>query len=252
MKILQVLLVSATTAYASASFALPALQLGGDGSSTWNYDTVTDTWIATGTDSFTLSAFANCDSATAGCDSPHGNYAWDDNGTTDRYAYLAVAAMPDLGDIGDIFDISVTGASLVNSGYGNPPIEDTNSISPHGIFDTYYEIYEFQFDGSIGTIYNTMPDCVAPDECDPGDGYAETFGINVNSLFEGVAGLHFDLFTVNGFRWDPSDTTLNKKLVNSVAPYSHDAQWNVPEPGIPALLGIGLIGLALRKKLKTQ
>jgi hypothetical protein len=158
---------------------------------------------------------------------------------------LTVAAAPDVGNI-DAFDISISGASLVDSGWGNPPLQDSNSMSPHGIFDTYFEIYEFKFDGPIGTIYDTQPG-----ETGSGDGYTESFNITINSLLDGVTGIHFDLFTVNGTSWYPSNTTTDKFLVNSFAPYSHDAEWNVPEPGILALLGIGLLGLSLRKKLEA-
>ena len=48
-----------------------------------------------------------------------------------------------------------------------------------------------------------------------------------------------------------------KFLVNNVAPYSHDAGsgdccTNVPEPGILALLGLGLTGMGFRKLKKTS
>ncbi|MDH5611242.1 MAG: choice-of-anchor N protein [Gammaproteobacteria bacterium] len=247
MKLLQLLLISIFSTCAVTVNALPSLQLGGDGSANWNYSGGTpDTWVVSGTNTFELFAYANCESGATGCTNPKGSFAWDSAGASSRYAYLTVATMPDIGNI-DGFDISISGASLVSSGYGTPPVQDPNSIASHSIFDTYFEIYEFQFDGAISTIGNTEPG-----NTDTGSGYTESFDITINSILEDVVGLHFDLFTVTGAQWDPTNLTTNKFLVNSVAPYSHDAEWTIPEPGILALLGAGLIGLSLRKLMKTS
>ena len=233
----------------NTAFALPALQLGGDGTAAWDYDTSEETWVVTDT-SFTLNAYANCDGYQASCDAEHGQYAWDEMGATTQYAYLVVAAAPQTADGTDVFDITIGndgGATLVDSGFGNPPLPDTdsNNLSPHGIYDTYFEIYEFQFDGSIGTIYDQQPN-----ETGSGDGFTETFNITVNETALGITGLHFDLFTVQGARYDETNY-----LLNFVAPYSHDAEYEcctreVPAPSAALLLGLGLIGMAaMRKKV---
>ena len=233
-------------------WALPSLQLGPDPTSLsdWTYNNSDDTWVVSGVSSFDVYAYANCASGAPGCTSPNGQFAWDSDGAAARYAYLVIAAVPDVGNV-DGFDVSVTGASMVDSGYGNPPIEDPNSISPHGIFDTWFEIYEFQFDGAIASIGNTQPG-----DSGTGSGYADAIGITVNSLLTGVTGVHFDLFTVQGARYDPSVGEENKKLVKAVAPYSHDAEWTevveVPEPSLVWLLSGGLLGFLGTRKKRTQ
>lgn len=233
-----VLLLAGT---ANTAFALPALQLGGDGTTAWAYDNSDQTWVTTA-ESFTLNAYANCDGYQPDCDAEHGQYAWDEAGSSMQYAYLVVAASPRTADGTDVFDITISGATLVDSGFGNPPLPDgdQNNLSPHGIYDTYFEIYEFRFDGQIGTIYDQQPG-----ETGSGDGFTESFGVTVDYLATGVGGLHFDLFTVAGAQYDE-----NNYMLQAVAPYSHDAEYQVPAPGAAFLLGLGLIGLAaMRKKV---
>ena len=236
----------------NTALALPALQLGGEGAG-WSYDTGDNTWVVSGTDNFTLSALANCTGTQTGCDSPNGDYAWDATGSANQYAYLIVAAVPDSGSAADAFDVSIVndgGATLVAMGHGTPPIQDPNSIAGHGIYDTYFEIYEFQFDGSIGTIGNTQPG-----DSGTGDGYSESFDITVNSMVDSLTGLHFDLFTVSGARYDPNDEGSDRDLMEAFAPPSHDAEYEccsrqVPAPGAAFLFGLGLLALVgMRKKL---
>ena len=223
-------------ALSGSAFALPALQLGPGDGGTWDYDTSTQTWMVSD-GSFDLNAYANCQ----GLDSCNGKYAWDEAGSSMQYAYLVAAAVPQTTDGTDAFDISVNGASLLTSGFGTPPIEDSNSLAGHGIYDTYFEIYEFRFDGPLGEIHDTQPGTSGT-----GDGYTESFNISINSLLEGVSGVHFDLFTVSGDRYDSE--TFSKDLVYAFAPFSHDAEYGVPEPSTVLMLGLGLLALGMRKK----
>jgi hypothetical protein len=279
-RLTQVLLGCCASLLASATFALPALQLGptdptpGPG---WTYiaggpSPTDDTWVYTGGANTTanLSAFANSDTAGA-----NGAYAWD-AANSPLYAYLVVSTIPKLGSVGgpDYFDIGVAnvpGVTYVTSGYGAPPLEDSNSIAPHGVFDTYFEIYQFNFDVlALGTITNTEPQpCNIGDPGYPncplasGAGYSEAFQISINTLNPLVTGLHFDLFTTTGSGDYTSwlGNVPNKSLVNSVAPFSHDAQWNpgppivvippdtaVPVPGTLLLAGLALVGLAWSRR----
>jgi len=240
------LLLALFTVYSSSVLALPALQLGGDGTSGWDYDLGTQTWVVTDS-SFTLSAYANATTADGG----NGAYAWDDL-SLPKYAYLVAAATPDVGNV-DAFDITVSNATLYTSGYGNAPIQDTNSLAGHGIYDTYFEIYEFEFDGLLEAIGDTQPGGSGT-----GQGYSESFDIDIISLLTGVNGVHFDLFTVNSAFLDEDDhwdkyLFPGNNVVNAFAPFSHDAEYTcctttVPEPGVIGLLAVGLLGMVVARR----
>ena len=177
--------------WAASANALPSLQLGpGDGP--WNYCTDTclagnDTWELLASDdpiTFELNAYANA----LAIDGGNGDYAWDST-STPQYAYLVVAAIPSLGTdpFDDVTVVNVGGdITMLTSGFGTPPVEDPNSLPGHGIFDTYFEIYKFEFDGMFGTIFNTEPG-----EIGSGQGFTELFEITINMVDESVAGLHF-------------------------------------------------------------
>ena len=235
------LLVSCFT---TITYALPMLQLGPGTVGTWNYDLGTQTWV-TDVNPFSLNAYAN--SNTAGAD---GGFAWEPAGATDRYAYLVVSAIPMVNS--DHFDVTVEndGGALpiFDSGFGAPPVQDDNSLAPHDIFDTYFEIYQFQFDGALTTISNTQPG-----DAGSGDGYVEVFDFTVNGLIDPVYGVHMDLFTVEGSGiYDPNDPpNSNKMLVTAFAPFSHDAEY-IPEPASGLLLLTGLLAGGLLRRFRQD
>ena len=220
--------------------AIPVLQLGPDGADTNAvYNTVTDTWdLSNDGSSFSFNA-----------------YNTGDKGLT---AYLVFAATPmQTNSSIDYFNLTVSDGtspslSQVEAGVGSPPLLDTNSLAPHDIFETYYEIFELQFDGSSSTIGNTEPNELGGGAA---DGYYENISVSFSLLNEDVTGIHIDMFTING-AW--SDATSNKKLVTAFAPFSHDAQITtaqppaaVPVPAAVWLFGsglIGLVGITRRKK----
>ena len=208
----------------SAASALPSLQLGPGGGS-WSYDVASETWL-TSDNPLELLATANAIKADGG----NGAYAWDQTSTT--YAYLVVAAQPKAAPGSDLFDVTVSndgGAlSLYTSGNGTPPLSDP--MPAHGVYSTYFEIYEFSFDGPLTAIENTQPP-----GGDTGAGYKELFQIAVTSLAAGVTGLHFDLFTIDGAGRLDGESALSAK-----APFSHDAGY-VPEPGAVGVFSVGLL-----------
>ena len=268
--------------------AVPDLQLGpggftsaaGTGSfNDWNYDDLTDTWIFSGNNSFSVDLTAKRTYKN------NGDVKKDAFGTANdggngyeglKEAYLVLSATPkgSGGDGGnpeqlipgyDGFDVSISNASFFANGFGAPPITDPNSLAPHSIFDTYFELYKVTFDGVLGNIFNTEPvgnldanGVLSYDGEASTEGFWETVDITINSLTANVTGIHLDLFTL-----DPANTDNVLKF----APFSHDAEWagtppttpQDPPPGLPEptslwLMGVGLLGLygAARKKTRAN
>ena len=144
----------------------------------------------------------------------------------------------------DTFTIApeIAGSSLlqVASGFGAPPFTDGNSLAPHGIFDTYVEVYRFDFfDSAI--ISNTQPN----NGNDSALGFIQTVDLNLSSLTDG---LHIDLFRCSSGSVETNDCQIMQGT--DFAPFSHDATY-VPVPAAAWLFGsglLGLVGIARRKR----
>jgi hypothetical protein len=120
-------------------------------------------------------------------------------------------------------------------------VADPNSLAPHSVFDTYFEVYAFNFDGVLTDIYDTQTGGGS------GKGYIEAFQVTVNSLAPEVTGVHFDLFTLEGdgiYDINPG----GGGIVERFAPFSHDATI-VPEANGLLLFSVGLlvVGRAIRR-----
>jgi hypothetical protein len=232
---------------ASPASALPTLQLDIAGG---YYDPVTET-IVTTADSFTLFAYLSFD-GTNGNGSPTGRTK-EELLATDYY--ISVALTPKIGptdsSVGSFdFDGDTVNATT-DMTYGTPPIETAHTgpdidLAPHSIYETFYEQYQFNFTDDLAhrtTPYNTQTAAGSA----PGTPWTsgpymlfQSFDVDKLLLSDDYQ-LHFDLYStklVDGPGPHPDDLQ-----VDLFAPFSHDAESVVPEPGTLMLLGSGLFGL---------
>ena len=126
--------------------------------------------------------------------------------------------------------------------YGVPPLEealgfDAGDLGRHGIFETYFVEFQFQFGNDQIDPYNTKERAMLGGSI-PSSGsgmYYKVFHVDVSGLKPGYL-IHFDLYN-KVFEGDID--------VLEFAPFSHDAESRVPEPSTLLLLGGGLLSLAV-------
>ena len=207
--ILRNTLFASLALFASSAMAIPSLQVGdADGGTCNAYDITAEDCLVGG--QFTVTSLLAGD------------------------AYVVFSAVPETTIDTFTIDPMISGASLalVDSGYGTPPFEDQNSLPPHGIFDSYVEVYALTF-ATAGTVYNTQPG----NEGDSAPGFIETIDLYLTSL---TGGLHIDLFRCSEGSVEGGDCQITNG--NDFAPFSHDGTY-VPVPAAVWLFGSGLIGL---------
>ncbi len=229
--VLCLLLVSGNTV-----FAIPYLQLDAD-PSTYVYGLVygeVDSIVTTDAE-FTLYALV---------DSTQGSIAGS--------FYISGALVPTQSetdpppDLGSIFfageEIDVAGEMT----YGTPPIEvdlASKDLPSHGIFETYYFERSFTLDpAKRAALYDSQfaPGGPLPVVAD-GPLYFQDFEVDISGLYPGY-GIHFDLYT---YRWDER---RGEYVLAEKAPFSHDVTAiPIPASVILGILGMGVVGLKLRK-----
>ncbi len=221
---------------AGKAAAVPTLQLDILGGT---YDPVTETIVASSS-TFQLYAYLIPNSR---------------NPIGDTYSISAALVPQTVPPGGSLGSFMVNGTTIgVTSGmyYGIPPLEaylapDPGDLPPHGIFQTYFREFSFQFSPSNrAAVYNTQDNPgTGPTSQSNGGMYYQMFTIDTSLLAAGYA-IHFDLYnTIIGS--NPADVDISQ-----FAPFSHDAESRrVPEASTLFLLGAGLVaGVALVARRK--
>jgi hypothetical protein len=219
--------------------AVPLLQLSIGGGV---YDEATDTTVSS-SPTFTLYAYLTPPPNT----SPEELEAY----LSDTY-YIAAALTPKVTSPTNIGSFSIDGTTVnatTEMIYGNPPINTVldsadGDLGGHGVYETYFTEFAFQFNPSLTTTVINVEDTVGttPVWTLNGGMYYAAFPINVLNLNADYQ-VHFDLYSKNG---DFS--------IKNFAPASHDAGsiTHAPEPSSVILLGTGALALALHYRRRRS
>lgn len=231
----------------SSALAIPVLELDiGDGYYLLDSDDPDDGTIVASDTSFTLFALLNPNS-------PKNDKNISTADLLNDMYYLSVALLPRQADQGtlSVGTYQIDGPDFLQDGtptnidgvydvtgdmeYGTPPlgssVSDPNVVAPHGVFETYFMEFCFQFDSANNVAtYNSQDNPGGINLSSSGNAYYASFDIDTSGIPYPYV-LHFDLYSHD-----------------YVAPYSHDAQSPVPEPSTIFLFGAGLIYFASRRK----
>jgi hypothetical protein len=135
--------------------------------------------------------------------------------------------------------------------YGYSPLEadltkQPGDLAPHGVFPAWFTEFnagDFGLDGLVG---QTNPDSASASDpfwtpwgATPGTKAGEWKKFSI-TVAEGYF-VHFDAYTLN-----PDGS------IKYFAPFSHDAATNIPEPTTFVLLGLGLAGAGVVRKVRGK
>ena len=194
--------------------------------------------------------------------------------------YLSMALVPKTGPApGSYGSFTVNGTTVdvtADMTYGVPPLEatilqtltDPGDLPSHGIFETYFAEYMFIFDPlkKINS-YDVQADAGNPAGKINASGasFYEMVIIDTTNL-DSIVSLHFDLYSENLVICSNNPNCVEGDIdINDFAPFSHDGQTGgddggggqqeIPEPGLMALFGMGLLGMGVsrtRRKRKAS
>jgi len=175
-------------------------------------------------------------------------------GSTSGDFYISVALIPDPGQSdpvpnlgsyefgGQIFNVTGGGVGYDEMEYGVPPLDAymmANDLPSHGVYDTYYREHSFTLDPTgQADPYDAQffPGGPLPFSNATGDLWYQAFSVDVSGLLYPPYRLHFDFYTMDG------------DGIAKFAPFSHDVLATpIPASVILGMLGLGVVGLKLRK-----
>lgn len=179
---------------------------------------------------------------------------------TDLY-YVSIAVIPQGTPLDNAFGSFVfngTTYSAANSNmvFGFPPLEeallqgmDANDLPDHSIFETAFAEESLSFSGAPTTAGVNTPDTPGWDPtANPGtDLFYRQFAYDATGLADGFQ-LHFDLYNTiikdcaNTVGCTSADIDIENGPDN-FAPFSHDSETSLAEPGTLGLMMIGMMGV---------